>query len=882
MDNQVNIRGFSLDEMERRLGTSRTEGLDGNTAEKRYNAGWKNKLFFHPVPGAAEIIGDVILDGGACAYLFLGVLLLFLGSYVTGAVMLVFGVLWLAAGCILSRRAHRIAHELYQKTMPLSRVIRDGREKTVPAEDVLAGDLLSLACGDVIPADARIVSATEDFTIEQLFLSQDGKKHVVRFHPLAVEEDVSRQAGVRCTVGACGRVISGQATAIAYATGDRTEAVSNGLVPRQLAQLSSKACRSAAGTRKKLTFVTACASIAAAGIGILMNWSSGGTVPVVAAVFSLIFLTTPGVLDAVARLCETVYAKQLSEACADVGIRDCEALESLGNAGMLMIDGPSVLTDGVPHILRILSCHVTYKAGEQEMGKNSSLAEACAVLGEGLARHASHIRDGKLAMVASELLQWVIRSGYPLGDLRLKVPEFSTDVSAESMKASRSTDPEGDFFQISRRLASFRTASVFRQKDGMTMIPLTQEEADGLLADTKKYVSHGCSVWPVLHCVQNRLILEGFLVLREGVGRDGADWVERFAEDGVPVSAFYPEDLPEYRYILQTTGLAAGGIVTPAALEKSGETLAQAMVRGGGFIGFDEKAVGDAIAECRAENLNPVLVVSGTETLETARRGCLTVLCSGEDREGPPQGSQNGSLAMFSRLRIRPSTASASCLSDLYKMRRAAKASEGRMRALTGFFIGGTVLFGLLMLLCFFMRMPDWLAFAMPVFGVCGYAAVLFVALSGRLGEKPVPEKVLFLTLRTAVCGALSLAAAFLVSWIPVWAGQSVTMPQQNTYLVLSAIVILWLEGLYGFVRSTGTSAPSFSQFPPVLLSVVLLAALLLLPAVGTPLGLSAPQTVYYPLLAVPAAVFAGGLIGAKALIRRLTGGKTGGRRPKL
>ena len=204
------------------------------------------------------------------------------------------------------------------------------------------------------------------------------------------------------------------------------------------------------------------------------------------------------------------------------------------------------------------------------------------------------------------------------------------------------------------------------------------------------------------------------------------------------------------------------------------------------------------------------------------------------------------------------------------------------MRALTGFFIGGTVLFGLLMLLCFFMRMPDWLAFAMPVFGVCGYAAVLFVALSGRLGEKPVPEKALFLTLRTAVCGALSLAVAFLVSWIPVWAGQSVTMPQQNTYLVLSAIVILWLEGLYGFVRSTGTSVPSFSQFPPVLLSVVLLAALLLLPAVGTPLGLSAPQPVYYPLLAVPAAVFAGGLIGAKGLIRRLIGGKTGGRRPKL
>jgi P-type Ca2+ transporter type 2C len=48
---------------------------------------------------------------------------------------------------------------LRELTAPVARVVRDGRERQLPAAEVVPGDLLVLAEGDVVPADAAIVEA---------------------------------------------------------------------------------------------------------------------------------------------------------------------------------------------------------------------------------------------------------------------------------------------------------------------------------------------------------------------------------------------------------------------------------------------------------------------------------------------------------------------------------------------------------------------------------------------------------------------------------------------------------------------------------------------------------------------------------------------------
>ena len=56
-------------------------------------------------------------------------------------------------------KADQAITALSQLTAPEARVLRDGEQRQVPADDVVVGDLLVLAEGDIVPADARLAEA---------------------------------------------------------------------------------------------------------------------------------------------------------------------------------------------------------------------------------------------------------------------------------------------------------------------------------------------------------------------------------------------------------------------------------------------------------------------------------------------------------------------------------------------------------------------------------------------------------------------------------------------------------------------------------------------------------------------------------------------------
>ena len=59
-----------------------------------------------------------------------------------------------------------------------AKVIRDGKPAKVHASEVVPGDLITVAVGDKIPADARVVSiSSASFTIDQALLT--GESHSV-------------------------------------------------------------------------------------------------------------------------------------------------------------------------------------------------------------------------------------------------------------------------------------------------------------------------------------------------------------------------------------------------------------------------------------------------------------------------------------------------------------------------------------------------------------------------------------------------------------------------------------------------------------------------------------------------------------------------------
>lgn len=90
-----------------------------------------------------------------------GVITAGLGEYVDSAV--IFGVVAVNAvvGFIQESKAEAALEGLRSMIQTLGRVVRDGRERTVPSAELVPGDLVLLATGDKVPADMRLVRVGE-------------------------------------------------------------------------------------------------------------------------------------------------------------------------------------------------------------------------------------------------------------------------------------------------------------------------------------------------------------------------------------------------------------------------------------------------------------------------------------------------------------------------------------------------------------------------------------------------------------------------------------------------------------------------------------------------------------------------------------------------
>lgn len=116
-------------------------------------------------------------------------------------------------------RAERSATALQQMLRIYARVRRDGRDATVPAEDLVPGDRVSLESGDRIPADIRILRARA-LTVDESLLT--GESHAVGKNPDPV--DAFLPPGDRLGMLYAGStVMSGRSTGIVVGTGRHTE-----------------------------------------------------------------------------------------------------------------------------------------------------------------------------------------------------------------------------------------------------------------------------------------------------------------------------------------------------------------------------------------------------------------------------------------------------------------------------------------------------------------------------------------------------------------------------------------------------------------------------------------------------------------------------------
>ena len=117
-------------------------------------------------------------------------------------------------------RAEQAAEQLKVSVALKEQVLRDGREITIRADQLVPGDVVLLAAGDLVPADGRLLEARDFFVNEGLLTGESypTEKHVVAEGIANVDVAQAANAAFMGT-----SVVSGSAKLLLCATGNATQ-----------------------------------------------------------------------------------------------------------------------------------------------------------------------------------------------------------------------------------------------------------------------------------------------------------------------------------------------------------------------------------------------------------------------------------------------------------------------------------------------------------------------------------------------------------------------------------------------------------------------------------------------------------------------------------
>jgi P-type Ca2+ transporter type 2C len=219
-DPSAGWHGRGVEEVAAALETSTSFGLVGAEAAARLRAYGRNEL---EVAARARpwrllleqfrnvLILILLVGAGLSAGLGHGT------EAIVISVIVVFAAL---LGFLQEYRAERALEALRRMAAPSATVVRDGRERDVPAHELVPGDLVRLTAGGKVPADGRVCEAV-DLAVEEAALTGESMPVEKATMPLP---DSELPLGDRVNMVYAGTTVThGRGSALVVATASRTE-----------------------------------------------------------------------------------------------------------------------------------------------------------------------------------------------------------------------------------------------------------------------------------------------------------------------------------------------------------------------------------------------------------------------------------------------------------------------------------------------------------------------------------------------------------------------------------------------------------------------------------------------------------------------------------
>jgi len=162
----MNVHALHLEELKQQLNTDLDKGLSTDEANKRLSKFGPNQLPEKKPPSSWDILKDQFKSPLVYILLFAELISIFLQHWGDALVISFALILNTILGYIQEKKAIDILTKLKKLVHFEAKVIREGKERLIPAEEIVPGDILILDPGDKIVADARLIKEDDLEIIE--------------------------------------------------------------------------------------------------------------------------------------------------------------------------------------------------------------------------------------------------------------------------------------------------------------------------------------------------------------------------------------------------------------------------------------------------------------------------------------------------------------------------------------------------------------------------------------------------------------------------------------------------------------------------------------------------------------------------------------------
>ncbi|MCR4338286.1 MAG: cation-transporting P-type ATPase, partial [Gemmatimonadaceae bacterium] len=162
MSDQAGNQHHALD-VDRALETlgSRREGLSGTEATERLSRVGPNLLRAAKPASAWRILLDQLRSTVVILLIVATIVALVIRDMLEAGAIATVLVINTGLGFISEIKARRAMEALLRLEAPKATVIRDGEAREIDAKEVVPGDVIRLEAGQSVPADARVIDATD-------------------------------------------------------------------------------------------------------------------------------------------------------------------------------------------------------------------------------------------------------------------------------------------------------------------------------------------------------------------------------------------------------------------------------------------------------------------------------------------------------------------------------------------------------------------------------------------------------------------------------------------------------------------------------------------------------------------------------------------------